>query len=128
MSSWSDGRGQPAPPFFLFDGDCGFCARWARWLQRRLPSSTTFLPYQQIDGLEAYGVTVEDVRSASYWIDHDGVAHGGASSFAEGLRHARRPWSAVGAILRVPLIAAIADRAYPIVVRNRHRLPAPGDR
>lgn len=23
---------QPAPPFFLFDGECGFCNKWAGWL------------------------------------------------------------------------------------------------
>ena len=115
---------QPALPVFLFDGDCGFCRRWVSWLQRKLPANTRFVPYQQIDDLSAYGLTASDLTTASYWITTDG-AHRGARSFAHALQTGTLPWSALGTALNTPLIGAIADRVYPIIARNRHRLPAP---
>jgi predicted DCC family thiol-disulfide oxidoreductase YuxK len=111
-------------PVFLFDGDCGFCRKWAHWLHRRLPGSR-FVPYQQVDDLSAYGVTEGDVATASYWITARGVPHRGARSFAHALKTGSRPWSALGTLLSTPPIATLADRVYPIIARNRHRLPAP---
>jgi predicted DCC family thiol-disulfide oxidoreductase YuxK len=118
-------RVQPAVPVFLFDGDCGFCRKWTRWLQRRLPAGTRFLPYQEVDDLTAYGLTASDLTTASYWITAAGVPHRGAQSFAQALQTARWPWSALGTALSTPPISALADRLYPVIARNRHRLPAP---
>jgi predicted DCC family thiol-disulfide oxidoreductase YuxK len=122
------GRVRPDPPLFVYDGACGFCRRWAAWLARRLPVGTTLVASQEIDDLARYGLSPDAVRAASYWIDARGTPHRGAASFAHALRHARAPWRAVGWVLRAPLVRTLADRAYVIVVRNRHRLPAPGDR
>ena len=115
----------PDPPFFVYDGDCGFCRKWASWLGRRLPTDTTFVPYQQIDDLAAYGLTDGEVRTASYWVDAARTAHRGSASFAHALRGARAPWALVGAVLRAPLVRLLAARAYTVIARNRHRLPAP---
>lgn len=115
----------PSPPIFLFDGGCGFCKKWAAWLQRRLPPEVTFVAYQQVEDLDAYGLTEGDVEAASYWIDREGTPHGGARSFARALRHGAGLSPALGALLDAPLVGAAADRLYPIVARNRHRLPAP---
>ena len=73
---------QPEPPFFIFDGECGFCRKWAAWLRKRLPAGTLLVAYQQIDNLAVFGLTESEVRTASYWIDADGTAHRGADSFA----------------------------------------------
>lgn len=116
---------QPEPPFFLFDGICGFCKDWANWLQRRLPPDARFVPYQRIDDLGAYGLTPDDVVTASYWIGADGTPHRGARSFAHALKAATFPWSAVGIALDLPLVGMIADRVYPVIARHRHELPAP---
>lgn len=116
---------QPEPPFFLFDGDCGFCNRWASWVQRRLPTGATFVAYQDVDDLNAYGLTADDVETASYWVDREGTPHRGARSFAHALRQGTGPWAILGAVLDAPVIGGIADRIYPVVGRNRHRLPAP---
>ena len=45
---------QPAPPFFIFDGDCGFCRKWAAWLRKRLPAGTRMVAFQQIDNLATF--------------------------------------------------------------------------
>lgn len=116
---------RPVPPFFLFDGDCGFCRKWARWLQRQLPTDVTFLAYQDLEDVGAYGLTEHDVETASYWIDQDRKPHRGARSFACALRQGRGAWAALGALLDAPVVRVAADRLYPIIARNRHRLPAP---
>lgn len=115
----------PAPPFFVFDGDCGFCQKWASWLQRRPPSDVSFVAYQDIEGLGAYGLTEADVGTASYWIDQEGTPHRGAKSFVHALRQGTGLWAALGALLDAPLISDAADLLYPVIARNRYRLPAP---
>ena len=115
----------PTPPFFVFDGDCGFCKKWARWLARRLPDDVAFVAYQDIEDLGAYGLAATDVETASYWVDRERRPHRGARSFAHALRHGTGPWVALGAVLGAPLIRGAADRLYPVIARNRHRLPAP---
>lgn len=122
----SHGVVQPDPPFFVFDGGCGFCRKWAAWAQRRVPPSTTFVAYQDLDDLSSLGLTAEDVETASYWIDTSGRPHRGSQSFAHALRQARFPWTVAGAVLRAPVVRRIAERVYVAVARNRHRLPAPG--
>lgn len=121
----SDDEVRPVPPFFLFDGDCGFCKKWARWLQHRLPAGVTFVPYQEVEDLDRFGLTEGDVATASYWIDEDAAPHGGARSFACALRQGGAVLRAVGTLLDAPLFGDVADRLYPFIARNRHRLPAP---
>jgi len=117
---------QPAPPFLLYDGDCGFCRKWARWLQRRA-GGIELVPFQSVDDLSLFGLVDEDVRTASYWIDEDGRPHRGHRSFARALRRATGPWPLVGVALELPVIRTLAAIAYRNVARNRHRLPAPDE-
>lgn len=114
-------------PTFIYDGECGFCRRWVGWLERHLPSDVDYVPYQQLAGLETYGLTAEDVSSASYWIDAAGTPHRGAASFSHALERAAPPWRALGSFLRAPVARDVARIVYGFIARNRHRLPAPGD-
>lgn len=108
-----------------FDGECGFCRKWAAWLGKRLPAGTLLVAFQQIDNLAAFGLTESEVSTASYWIDADGTAHGGADSFAYALRGTGLPWGPCAALLRAPVSRIGARLAYEVIARNRHRLPAP---
>ena len=116
----------PEPPLFIFDGDCGFCRKWAAWLHKRVPADTTLVPFQQVGDLATFGLASTDVETASYWIDADGTAHRGASSFACALRGAAFPWGAFAAVLRAPIIRSVAGIAYGMiaatVIACRHRL------
>lgn len=115
----------PTPPFFLYDGECGFCQRWMRWLARRVRDRIEFIPSQSIEDLARLGLTDEDVRTASYWVDEDGVAHRGNSSIAHALQQADGFWRLVGHAFELPIIRLVAAAAYHVIARNRHRLPAP---
>lgn len=121
-------RTHPAPPTFIYDGECGFCRRWVDWLERHLTGDAEYVPYQQLEDLRAYGLTIDDVSSASYWIDAGGRAHRGAASFSHALGQAAPPWRAVGSLLRAPIVRDVARVAYGLIARNRHRLPAPTER
>jgi predicted DCC family thiol-disulfide oxidoreductase YuxK len=116
---------QPEPPFFLYDGECGFCLRWTRWLERKVGPGTEFVPYQSVPDLKHLGLRVEDVRSASYWVDEDHVTHRGHSAFVHVLRRGTGRWRAVAATLELPVMRKLAAGTYAVVARNRHRLPAP---
>ena len=116
----------PTPPFFLYDGECGFCQKWMRWLARRVRDRIEFVPSQSVEDLARFGLTDEDVRTASYWVDERAVPHRGHSSIANALRHADGFWRLVGIALELPLIRIVAAAAYRVIARNRHRLPAPG--
>jgi predicted DCC family thiol-disulfide oxidoreductase YuxK len=116
---------EPTLPVFVFDGDCGFCRRWATWLQRRLPPGTPIVAFQALEDLPAYGLDPADVGAASWWVASDATVHRGARSFAHALRTSPGPWRLVGRTLAAPGVRSIADQAYKLVARNRQRLPAP---
>ena len=110
---------------FVFDGACGFCRRWATWVEAKLPSGTAaFVPFQDLD-LAHYGLGPDQVAAASYWIDEQRRSFRGHRSFGRALRRARGPWHAVGVALDLPPGRWVAGALYPLIARNRHRLPAP---
>ena len=45
-------------PTFVYDGDCSFCTLCAQYIERRIPTRATVLPWQFAD-LPALGLTVE---------------------------------------------------------------------
>jgi predicted DCC family thiol-disulfide oxidoreductase YuxK len=116
---------QPEPPCLVYDGECGFCQRWARWLGRRVPPGTRFVAFQDMDDLSRYGLARADVERASYWVDPDGRAFGGNRSIAKVLQRSRGTWRVIGVVLDLPVVRSLAALAYRAIARNRHRLPAP---
>jgi len=116
---------QPEPPFFLYDGECGFCIKWMRWLQRRIDHDLAFVASQDVDDLGRFGLSDADVATASYWVDERGRPHRGSRSFTGVLRHGGRGWRLVAALLDLPVVRTLAGWAYTVIARNRHRLPAP---
>jgi predicted DCC family thiol-disulfide oxidoreductase YuxK len=116
----------PSPPFFLYDGECGFCQKWVDWLDGKTRGRIEFVPSQSIEDLARLGLTDGDVRTASYWVDDDGGAHRGNHSIANALQQGDGVWRILGVVLELPLVRAAAAAAYRVIARNRHRLPAPG--
>jgi len=122
-------RGQLSPRAdadrcFVFDGDCGFCRRWAGWLQHRL-APLRFVPFQELD-LSQLGLTAEDVQTASYFIEH-GRTYRGGRGIARAMTHGRGIWRLIGVLLDLPGVRFASAAAYRLIVRNRHRLPTPHD-
>lgn len=111
----------------VYDGDCGFCTRSARWIEARLPLGYPVVAWQAIPDLAALGLTEADVQRAAWWIDTDGRAHGGARAIARALIACRGAWSLVGWALLVPPISWLATLVYALVARYRYRLPGATD-
>lgn len=110
----------------VFDGDCGFCTASARWIERRLPSSTSVQPWQVLD-LDELGLTQGDVTAAAWWVDRRGRQHRGHAAIGRALIAAGGTWGVIGRLVITPPISWLARPAYWLIARNRHRLPGSTD-
>jgi len=109
-------------PVLVYDGDCAFCSACARWIAARWRGPEHAIAWQQLDA-ERLGLTLDDVRSAAWWIDADGRRSRGHLAIAHALRAAPGWPSLLGRILLVPPFRWLAASSYPLVARWRHRLP-----
>ena len=105
----------------LFDADCGFCTRSARWLGERA-SSYEMVPWQGFD-IAAHGITAEAAAERIHAVDGDHVRVG-HEAIAAALRGARPRWlRAAGRVVGSRALAPIASRAYDWTAAHRHQLP-----
>lgn len=113
-------------PWLIFDGDCAFCTSSVTWIADRLRRpgrpEPRIVPWQFTD-LAAIGTTEGRVSREVLWLDLRGEISGGAVAFAAWLRYAGGPYRIAGTVLRLPLIAQVADVIYRVIAVNRHRLP-----
>ena len=79
-------------------------------------------PWQAPD-LDAFELTEADVTTASYWVDAHGGLHRGHLGIAEALRAGRQPWRSAGWLLARPPLRWAAAAIYPVIAKNRFRLP-----
>lgn len=105
---------------FLFDGECGFCRKWARRLGRVTRGRVPIVPWQSVD-IGALGVTPDECNQAVQFVETDGSHVGGAVAIGRHLRHVGLPLSLVGRVMLVPGIKHAAGAVYRWVARNRHR-------
>ena len=108
-------------PTLIYDGDCGFCTRSVRWVER-LPVRVRVVPWQEAD-LAALRTTEDRARHEVVWVPPCGRVRGGAAAVAALLEHCRRPWPVLGRAMDAPLLRSAAEFAYRRVANNRHRLP-----
>lgn len=109
-------------PILIFDGDCAFCTRSVRVLERRVRRRPTVEAWQRLD-LDALGVSREECEAAVQWIGADGSRASGHVAVARTLIHGGKGWALLGRSLLVPGPSWVAARVYAWVARNRHRMP-----
>ena len=119
----SGGRGEL--PLFIFDGQCGFCCKWALWLRELGLEHVRFEPFESLDVADRHGITAHDMESASYYVDESGVVHRGSEGFIEALTQASRPWPTLAMVASVRPSRILLRRVYAVIARRRHQLPAP---
>jgi predicted DCC family thiol-disulfide oxidoreductase YuxK len=110
-------------PLLLYDGDCAFCAKCVRALERIGPE-TEMVAWQSAD-LAQLGVTEEQAADAVQWVGLDGTVCSGHEAIAAVLSTAGRPWRIAGRSILLSGISWVAAKAYRLVADNRHRLPLP---
>ena len=101
----------------VYDGDCVFCCRCARWVAKR--SDIDLLADGEAD-LEALGLTVADTKRFVWWVDGD-VKLSGHLAIGKVLRSLGGGWMLLGAAMKVPPVSLLAALIYRLVAANRHR-------
>jgi predicted DCC family thiol-disulfide oxidoreductase YuxK len=109
-------------PVFLFDGDCAFCTTCANFVERRIPTDATVIPWQFAD-LDALGVRQADAEEAVIWVAPDGSSSAGPEAVARLLVSAGSLWRPLGWVLGTRPVRRLAWPVYRFVARNRHRMP-----
>jgi predicted DCC family thiol-disulfide oxidoreductase YuxK len=116
----------PGEGVLIFDGDCAFCTSAANWIRTRVddPTATHVVASQTLSDvfLADHELTRADVDEAIWWIGDDGTQRAEAA-FAASLERWRRPWWLVGRALAARPLQRVGAAVYPVVARNRHRLP-----
>lgn len=108
----------------VYDGQCGFCVRSARWIGARLPDEARVEPWQTLD-LDAVGLCEQQARAAVWWIDERGGRARrcwGACAIGRSLAECGGVWGLAGRLLAVPPVAWLARPVYALIAANRHRL------
>jgi predicted DCC family thiol-disulfide oxidoreductase YuxK len=125
----------------LFDGDCGFCARTRRWMERfDLEKSFAWEPFQQ--ARELYGISPEALRQRLYLVT-GAKKYSGFRAFRimalynpltyfvmlvalllpQSAYFHHRSWVAVFFVLFFsPLFVPVGETVYAWIARNRHRI------
>lgn len=97
----------------VYDGDCGFCERSARFARDR--SDTLRIADHRSQGL--------DHIDAVMLVDDDGNVWSAAPAVSRALRRFRaRRWRALGVLISLPVVCTVAALVYSLVARNRGRI------
>jgi predicted DCC family thiol-disulfide oxidoreductase YuxK len=109
-------------PVLVYDGDCAFCTRSVRFLERYVFRRPRIVPWQQTD-LAPLGLTTEMCQTAVQWVDGEGSVSSGHRAVAHTLIHGGGIWKMIGRCIVLPGVGAISAVVYRWVADNRHRMP-----
>src|SRR5262245_13184856 len=115
----------PPRPVLVFDGDCAFCTRSARWVEARVDGRADVRPWQELD-LVALGLTERDVSEAAWWVEGERRDRG-HRSIGRALIAIGGAWGLAGRLILVPPVSWVARPVYTLVARNRHKMPGGTD-
>ena len=103
----------------VYDGNCGFCTRWAHRISAIIGDRVEFAPSQEV-GHRFPQIPPEQFENAVQWIGPDGEVYSGAKAALRVLAFSgpagRLLW---WAYRRLPGFAGAAEVAYRWVARNR---------
>jgi predicted DCC family thiol-disulfide oxidoreductase YuxK len=104
----------------LYDGECEFCSRLARWVERRDRRGRVLVRANQEEGLvERLGLTREQVARASWAVEPGGRKLEGAAGINRVLRELGGGWGWFAVLYQLPLVRWVEDRYYARVARRR---------
>lgn len=109
-------------PVLVFDGDCGFCTKSVEVMERWIDPDVEITAWQHAD-LAELGVTEERAMHEVLLVTPVGDVYGGAEAVAKLLAHRRGVWTVPGAVLQVPPVNLLAEKAYRLIADNRYKLP-----
>ena len=102
----------------VYDGECEFCTRLARWVERHDRDERVAVRPNQERGIESLGLTREEVARASWAVESDGRFEG-AAGINRVFRELGGGWRVLGSLYLVPPVGWLEDRYYARVARRR---------
>lgn len=122
MGSQSHDHSLPAPWLILFDGVCGWCTGWVRFLIKRdSQKQFQFAPLQSPFGqqlLSTYHLSQENF-STFVVITPDGYLLKSTATL-QIMRHLGGYWRLLYIFILLP--QSLRDRVYDVIARNRYQL------
>lgn len=114
----------------IYDMDCGFCTRSARWIEGRWTRDPRpqLVGGQRLDDdtISAHGITRERLALEVVWVDR-GTVLGGADAIAASLKAATGWVHLLGVVISLPGMVQLGRLVYPVVAKNRHQMPGGTD-
>jgi predicted DCC family thiol-disulfide oxidoreductase YuxK len=107
---------------FVFDGDCAFCTTCADFIERRVPTAATIVPWQRAD-LGGLGLTPQQCADAVQWVEPGRDVLSGPEALGALLRSSSAHWRLLGRLLRRGVVLAVAWPIYRWVARHRDSMP-----
>ncbi len=106
---------------FLFDGTCGVCTRYVRWLRVRDKASRVLaLPNQTPGLIERYALTREAVDYEVWAVDTCGCKYAGAAAINRVLRELGGRWVWFELLYQCPPFRWLEEHVYRIFARYRY--------
>ncbi len=108
----------------IYDGECPVCLSLKEFAETRDPEGTfEFVPFQVENLAEhAEGLTRQETSQALYAITEDGNQTRGARAVFEMMKFLPGFWGVAGKILSIPPLAWLAEPAYGLFARHRHKI------
>lgn len=105
-------------PVLVYDGDCGFCAWWARYWQELTGSRVRYAPYQ-VAAPHFPDISEAAFRGAVRYIALDGSVAGGAAAAFRTLSHAPGHGHWLRLYRHLPGFALVSETVYGFVAGHR---------
>ena len=118
-SEMTDSKGQHPRGWLLYDAECEFCTRTARWLARPMRRrGLAIAPLQDPRVGALLGLSLEELLYAVRFLAPDGRLHSGADAF---LVLANEIWwtRPLVWLAKIPGVRGVIHATYRLVARNR---------
>jgi len=108
----------------IYDGECPVCLSLKQFAEtKNSQDSFEFIPYQAENfAKHVQGLSREQASLALYTISEDGSQTRGARAIFEIMQSLPGFWRVAGKILSIPPLAWLAEPAYRLFARHRHKI------
>jgi len=104
----------------VYDGECEFCTRLARWVERHDSRGRVYVrPNHEAGLVESLGLTREEVDRAAWAVEAGGRKFEGAGAMSRVLRELGGGWALLGSLYLVAPFKWVEDRYYGRVATKR---------
>jgi len=105
-------------PRLIYDGDCGFCAYWARYWEKLTGDQVDYRPYQQV-GAQYPDISEAEFRRAVQFIASDGRRASAAEASFLTLSQAPGKGFWLALYRHLPGFGFVSERAYALIAAHR---------